>query len=954
MQLLSETVSRLFSVIASRERLGAPQKFMALTLIKKRSGSVVPFTSDRIAEAIRKAYQANQTELSDLDLDLLVTQIVKELETQYSTDDVDGVFALPSVEEVQDVVERVIAQKGDFEVAKSYILYRQERAEIRYQKQQEMLDRVNQSAISVKTRSGKIVPFDVAQIEAAIKNVASGFEEGLIPVDRVVAGTKLNIYDGITTSEITKAIILALKPFVERDPKFSNVSARFLLNDIYKEVLGTDEYSSHFAMMYQRKFADIIKAGVAEQRYSENMLSFDLDRLAKAMDPKRDHLFEFMGIQVLYDRYFVRTEKQKLLETPQYFWMRIAMGISLLEKDPTASAIKFYETLSRLLYVPSSPTLLHSGTAHPQMSSCFLSTATDNLAHIFKVIGDNAQLAKYSGGVANDWTDIRATNAWIKTINVTSQGVIPFLKIVDATTASINRSGKRRGATVVYLETWHMDIEEFLDLRKNTGDERRRTHDTNTANWIPDLFMKRVQEGGDWTLFSPDEAPDLHHIYGKKFEEAYVAYEKKADEGKMKLWKRLPAADLWRKMVMMIFETGHPWITFKDPSNIRSPQDHVGVVHNSNLCTEITLNTSATETAVCNIGSINLPRHMVDGKLDYELMQTTIATAMNMLDNVIDISFYPVPEGKYSNMRHRPVGLGIMGTQDIFYELGLAFDSDAAVQFSDTLMEFISYHAILSSAMLAKEKGAYETFKGSKWDRGLFPVDTIKLLEEERGIETGILPTSTMDWTPVRDAVKQYGMRNSNTMAIAPTATIANISGALPSVEPIYKNLYVKSNFSGDFTVVNDALVRDLQKLGLWNDTMLDKIKQFDGNISTITEIPEILRNKYKEAFQIDPHWVIMHAAVRGKWIDQSQSINIFIATQSGRAISDAYMNAWKMGLKTTYYLRTLGATSIEKTTVDIKSQNNHIDEGPRDQAPAPVVPRSSVIVAGEVCESCQ
>lgn len=937
---------------------------MAVTLIKKRSGSVAPFTTERIANAISKAYLAQNTPISDTELDVLVNQVVHELEYRYSTDDIDGELAIPTVENVQDVVERVIAQKGDFEVAKAYIIYRQERAEVRYQKQQEMLDRVNRSEISVKKRSGKIVPFDVSHIEAAIKNVASSFEEGLIPVDQVVAGTKLNIFDGITTSEITKAIVLALKPFVERDPKFSNVAARFLVNDLYKEVLGTDEYSDHFAMMHERKFPEIVKFAITEKRYDARFAEFDLPRLAKVMDPKRDQLFEFMGLQVLYDRYFVKSNDQRFLETPQYFWMRVAMGMSILEADPTEKAIEFYHTLSRMLYVPSTPTLLHSGTVHAQMSSCFLSTTEDDLHHIFKVIGDNAQLSKYSGGVANDWTNIRATNAWIKTINTVSQGVIPFLKIVDATTASINRSGKRRGATVVYLETWHMDIEEFLDLRKNTGDERRRTHDTNTANWIPDLFMKRVQEDGEWTLFSPEEVPDLHHIYGRKFEEAYIAYEKKADMGGIKMFKRVKANDLWRKMLMMLFETGHPWITFKDPSNIRSPQDHVGVVHGSNLCTEITLNTSKDEVAVCNIGSLNLPRHMVNGQLDWALMETTIKAAMRMLDNVIDISFYPVPEAKNSNVKHRPVGLGIMGTQDIFYAMGMNFDSDAAVKFSDKLMEFISWHAIYNSAMLAKEKGTYATFKGSKWDRGLFPVDTLRMLEEERGIETGILPRGLMDWTAVRNAVKQYGMRNSNTMAIAPTATIANISGALPSVEPIYKNLYVKSNFSGEFTVVNDALVRELQTLGLWGDTMLEKIKRLDGNIESIIEIPQTVRDKYKEAFQIDPYWVIVHAAVRGKWIDQSQSINIFLNTTSGRVLSETYLQAWKMGLKTTYYLRNMGATSVEKTTVDIMAQHKTVDAPAQmDSASVPAVQeikdditlvRPTVVVAGEVCESCQ
>ena len=942
---------------------------MPITLVKKRSGSIASFDSSRITNAIRLAYLEEKKSITDIELETMTNQVVFELEYKYDTDEMAPHAKIPNIEQIQDIVERVIAQKGDFEVAKSFILYRARRAEIRKEKQDAMLDRVNKSEITVKKRSGKIVPFDVAQIEIAIKNVAGSFEPGLVPVDKVLAGAKLNIFDGMTTSEITKAIVLAMKPYIERNPRFSNVAARFLVNDLYKEVLGTDEYTDHFKMMYEKKFPEMIKAGIADNRYDKKLADFDLERLAKEMKPERDHLFEFMGLQILTDRYFVRTMKQKFLEVPQYFWMRIAMGMALLEKDPTASAIEFYTTMSQLRYSPSTPTLLHSGTIHAQMSSCYLTVVDDTLESIFKCIGDNAQLAKYSGGVANDWSRIRATNAMVKKINTPSQGVIPFLNIVDATTASINRSGKRRGATVVYLETWHMDIEEFLDLRKNTGDERRRTHDTNTANWIPDLFMKRVAENGDWTLFSPEEVTDLHEIYGKKFEDAYIAYEKKAAEGGIALFKKVKAADLWRKMLMMIFETGHPWITFKDPCNIRSPQDHVGVVHSSNLCTEITLNTSADETAVCNLGSINLPVHIVDGKLDYEMMKESIKLGMRMLDNVIDINFYPTIEGKTSNLRHRPVGIDIIGLQDLLYKMNLNFDSNEAVKLSDNLMEFVSYHAILNSALLAKERGAYETFKGSKWDRGIFPVDTIKLLEQERGIPTGIAPTESMDWAPVREAVKQYGMRNSNTMAIAPTATRSNICGCNPSIEPMYKNLFVKSNFSGEFTCCNEALVYELENLGLWNDRMLEKIKQLDGNISTIVEIPETIRNKYKEAFQIDSHWVILHAAYRGKWIDQSQSINIFLNTTSGRVISDTYMDAWKMGLKTTYYLRTLGATSVEKTTTDIKSQGTNMDSKKSVEAPVEssietkqeesvpsdfVMKKPAVVIAGEVCESCQ
>ncbi len=923
-------------------------KSMAITLVKKRSGSIVEFDSERIAKAIAKAYAAMQTPLPSEKLSHIVEGVAQKLEEKWDEDH------LPSVEDVQDLVEAEIAANGDFEVAKDYILYRQERAEVRYEAQQALLAAIDRAELKVKKRSGKIVPFSMKEIEIAIENACQGFEK-CVDVPEIVKAVKLGMYDGITTAEINKVVVMTLKAHIERDPSFTRITARFLANDIYKEVVGADEFSKHFPSLHAKGFAECIKDGVEKVRLDPRLADFDLPMLAKELDQSRDHLFEFMGIQVLYDRYFLRDAEQKLLETPQYFWMRIAMGLAILEKDKNAKAVEFYHVLSQMLYVPSTPTLLHSGTHRPQMSSCFLTTVEDDLHHIFKSIGDNAQLSKWSGGVANDWTNIRATNALVKTINTTSQGVIPFLKIVDATTASINRSGKRRGATCVYLETWHLDIEEFLDLRKNTGDERRRTHDTNTANWIPDLFMKRVDEGGEWTMFSPEEVPELHDLYGKAFEEKYIAYEKKADEGGIALYKRVKAQDLWRKMLMMLFETGHPWITWKDACNIRSPQDHVGVVHSSNLCTEITLNTSKSEVAVCNIGSLNLVRHVKNGVLQWDLLENSIKHAMRMLDNVIDVGFYPVKEAEDSNLRHRPVGLGIMGLQDTFFESNLNFDSIEAVDFSDQLMEFVSWHAIMNSAELAKEKGAYETFKGSKWDRDIFPVDTIALLESERGISTGIAPTARMDWTPVRDAVKKYGMRNSNTMAIAPTATISNISGCLPSVEPIYKNIYVKSNFSGEFTIVNEYLVKDLQSVTLWNKDMVEKLKHYEGNLEFITEIPAWIRAKYKETFQIDPYWIFAHAARRGKWIDQSQSINVFMKTQSGKAISDAYMQAWKMGLKTTYYLRTLGATAIEKSTIDI---NKKFDADPNDakkpEAQKIVMKPKVTVFKDETCESCQ
>ncbi len=920
-----------------------------LTLVKKRGGSIVPFDRTRIETALEKAYSATGIPIERSDLVDITDRVLNAIEMTHGEED-----AIPTVEYIQDLVEQEISKKGDFLVAKAYIIYRHERAEAREEEQKQIVERLERHEISVKKRSGKMVPFNEAEIIKAVENVCEGFEK-CVDMQDVVAKVRLNIYDGITTSEINKAMVMTLKTQIEHDPMFSFVSARFLINDIYKEVIGTDEFTGHFVQLHKKGFKESIKAGVDAKRIDPKLLNFDLEKLASAIDTKRDKLFQYMGVQILADRYFLRDAKQKILETPQYFWMRVAMGVALneTEAERDAVAINFYNTISQMLYVPSTPTLLHSGTVHPQMSSCFLTTVEDDLKHIFKCIGDNAQLAKWSGGVANDWTNIRGTNALVNTINTGSQGLIPFLKIVDATTASINRSGSRRAALCAYLETWHIDVEDFLDLRKNTGDDRRRTHDINTAHWIPDLFMKRVQEDGYWTLFSPEKVPDLHHIYGRAFENAYIEYEKKADRGEIALFKRVKAQDLWRRMIMMIYETGHPWFTFKDPCNIRSPQDHDGVIHSSNLCTEITLNTSAEETAVCNIGSLHISNHVKNGAIDYALLSDTIKTAMRMLDNVIDINFYPVVEGKTANTRHRPVGLGIMGMQDVFYKTNVNFDSEQAVELSDKLQEYISWHAIMASSLLAKEKGAYETFKGSKWDRNIFPVDTLGLLEQERGIPTGIKPTGSMDWEPVRASVREFGMRNSNTMAIAPTATIANISGCFPSIEPIYKNVYVKSNFSGEFTVPNEYLVTDLKKENLWNRSMLDKIKQEDGNLENIPEIPSWIKAKYKEAFQIDPYWVIMHAAYRGKWIDQSQSINLFMNTTSGKTIGETYLSAWRMGLKTTYYLRSLGATSIEKSTVELSKANE--EKRKEDTATAPVTPKFNVhVFKDESCESCQ
>ncbi len=937
---------------------------MPITQVKKRVGTIVPFDRNRIEIAIKKSFIATKTAAPDETYTRITDTVIEELDRSFGE-------ATPSVEQIQDIVERHIAEHGFFDVAKSYILYRSEREAARTILRQQLYDRAKARQLKVKKRDGSVADFDISQIEQAVMNCNGHLNRDAI--HEIVEESLANVHDGISTAEINKAVLMAIKARIERDPAYSMLAARFLFNDLYKSVIGVDESEDNFTQQYISGFSEKIKQGVEAGRYDKRLLDFDLDALQKVLKPERDQLFHYLGAQTLYDRYFVRDHDQNILEMPQYFWLRIAMGLSINESEKTKRVTEFYDVMSQMFYVPSTPTLFHAGTHHPQMSSCYLTTVEDDLDHIFKCIGDNAQLSKWSGGLGNDWTNIRGTGSLIKSTNVGSQGVIPFLKIVDSTTAAINRSGKRRGATCVYLETWHYDIEAFIELRKNTGDDRRRTHDINTANWIPDLFMKRVMDNAEWTLFSPDETPDLHHMYGKEFEERYARYEDMAAKGEIRLFKKIPAVKLWRKIITMMFETGHPWITFKDPCNVRSPQDHVGVVHSSNLCTEITLNTSKDETAVCNLGSVNLPNHVTGGKLNKDRLRQTVRTAMRMLDDVIDLNFYPTKEAQNANMRHRPVGLGVMGYQDLLYHLDMTFDSDEATQLSDEILEFISYYAILGSSELAKERGTYESYTGSKWDRNLFPIDTMKLLEEERGLKTGLDLEETLDWEPVRKHVREHGMRNSNTMAIAPTATIANITGCLPSIEPIYKNLYVKSNVSGEFTVVNRFLVEDLKKLDLWNNSMLEKIKYFDGSIQQISEIPAELKAKYKEVFETDTYWIVKHGAHRSKWIDQSQSVNIFTSSDSGSMISDVYLTAWKMGLKTTYYLRTLGASAIEKSTLDI---NKKYEDAPQTEkvttvaavaatvstTPAGATPEPATVavsapltvVTDEECEACQ
>ena len=759
------------------------------------------------------------------------------------------------------------------------------------------------------------VSFNSFDIKKLVARAAIGYESQ-VDVEKIVHTARQSMFDKMTLTDFYHVVVLATVPFSEIDQAYSFVAARLLNSAIFYEVTELAYDEATYESMYKETFIWGIHRGIGFGLFDPSLLEYDLDFLASHIKNERDNLFGYLGLKTLYGGYLQKFDNIRF-ELPQAFWMRVAMGLALNEQDKNKKAVEFYDVLSNMLFVSSTPTLLHAGQKKAQLSSCYITFVDDDLHHIFKCIGDNAQMSKWSGGVANDWTALRATGAMVTSINTCSQGVIPFLNVANSTTASINRSGSRRGAVCAYLESWHYDFEDFLDLRRNTGDERRRTHDMNTAAWIPDLFMHRIDQDGQWTLFSPEETPDLHDLYGKAFEKQYVIYEKMADEGKIKLFKRIPAKQLWRKLLTRLFETGHPWPTFKDACNIRSPQDHVGVIHSSNLCTEITLNTSREETAVCNIGSVNLAKFIKNEKIDEAALAQTIKIAMRMLDNVIDINFYPTIEGKNANQKHRPVGLGVMGLQDALFQLRAPFDSQQAMEYSDRLIEMVSYYAILASSELARERGQYSSFKGSKWDRNLFPIDTIALLSQERGMEIPLIGKQTMDWSVVRDSVKKYGMRNSNTMAIAPTATISNISGSFPCIEPIYKNLYAKANSSGEFAVLNSYLVDDLKKLNLWNDQMRDRIKYYDGSIQQIEEIPAHIRALYKTAFEIDPEWMVKMTAARGKWIDQSQSHNVFMQGVSGKKLHDVYMAGWKMGLKTFYYLRTLGASQVEKSTLD-------------------------------------
>jgi ribonucleoside-diphosphate reductase alpha chain len=879
-----------------------------LDVIRKRDGRSVPFDRHRISHAIEMAFRAeigipypdpiSATVANRIDA---VTDAVIEAVPSITVPG-EG----PTVEEIQDEVERQLMATGAYSVARRYILYREARARTR-----------DEDQLRLRDLDGQEMLVNRAVLRNWISDAAQGLGEGIAikAIEDDVVGA---IRNGMALTELDRAIVMAGRSRIEQRPIYSNFAARALLRSIYTEVAGRRVSILDTADFYAETFVRRLNEGVEQELLDPQLLEFDVERISLALQPERDLQFFYLGLQTLYDRYLIHNGGRRI-ELPQAFWMRVSMGLALAEKpaERTDRAIEFYTALSTFHLCSSSPTLFNAGTLHPQLSSCYLTTVQDDLDNIFKNVRDNALLSKWSGGLGNDWTNVRALGSRIKGTNGQSQGVIPFLKVVNDTAVAVNQGGKRKGAVCTYLEVWHSDIEEFLDLRKNTGDDRRRAHDMNTAAWIPDLFVQRVEADAQWTLFSPSDVPDLHDLYGQAFKTRYELYEREVAAGKLR-GRTIRAVELWRRMLTSLFETGHPWITFKDPSNIRSPQDHVGVVHSSNLCTEILLNTNENEVAVCNLASVNLPQHMVNGKLDYEMIGQTVKTAIRMLDNVIDINYYPIPEAKHSNEQHRPIGLGLMGFQDCLWQMGVSYASDTALEFADTSMEVISWNALMASSQLAAERGAYQSYPGSKWDRGLLPIDTIALLSKERGEEVDVELTSTLDWEPVRASIREHGMRNSNTMAIAPTATISNIQGVAQSIEPIFSNLFVKSNLSGEFTIVNESLVAELEAANLWDPEMLDEIKYWDGSIQAIERIPYEIKLRYPTAFEVEPEWIIDAASRRQKWIDMGQSLNLYIGEPNGKKLNDMYMLAWKKGLKTTYYLRSRGATTAEKSTIDV------------------------------------
>ena len=901
----------------------------------KRNGKVVSFEDEKIKVAIMKAFlaveggsAAGSSRIHE-EVDQMAQDIIRVFERRMPSG------GTVHIEEIQDQVELQLMRNEHHKVARTYVLYREARKNERVEEKEEQGVEKNVQEV----------------IESAVTKACLGLDN--VDEKLLAAEIKSATYEGISEKDLAESMLMTARTMVEKEPNYSFVTARLLLNNLEKEVctfLGVEEKKDR-NKMYKEALTKTIEKGIELDFLNEDLKSFDLDKLGQAILEERDFQFTYLGLQTLYDRYFITSDETRY-ELPQVFFMRVAMGLALNEENKDERALEFYKLLSSFDYMSSTPTLFNSGTKRPQLSSCYLTTVPDDLSGIYGAIRDNALLSKWAGGLGNDWTNVRALGSKIKGTNGKSQGIVPFLKVSNDTAVAVNQGGKRKGAFCAYLECWHLDVEEFLDLRKNTGDDRRRTHDMNTANWIPDLFMKRLEKGEKWTLFSPSDVPDLHDIYGKEFETKYTEYEMKAEAGEIKHFKTVEAKDLWRKILSMLFETGHPWVTFKDPCNIRSPQGHVGTVHSSNLCTEITLNTNEDEIAVCNLGSINLPQHIDEGKINIEQLKSSVTTAIRMLDNVIDINYYPVPQAENSNKKHRPIGLGLMGFQDALYKLGISYDSEEAVEFADKSMELISYFAIEASCALAEERGTYETYKGSLWDNGIFPLDSINLLAEQRGSDFIDQNTEkTLDWDKLKEKMSKHGIRNSNVMAIAPTATIANITGVSQSIEPTYQNLFVKSNLSGEFTVVNPYLIEELKKEGLWDEVMLSDLKYFEGSLKQINRVPEHIKNKFKTAFEVEPRFIVEAASRRQKWIDQAQSLNLYIANVDGKKLDITYRMAWYKGLKTTYYLRSMGATATEKSTVE-RSSLNAVQSNQEVQA-ASQAPSACSILDPD-CEACQ
>ena len=906
------------------EQISTPEKeTTAITpgqmRVIKRNGSVVPYDQEKIGIAITKAFLAVEggAAAASTRIHNKVNELANAVTMTFSRRMPSG--GTLHIEEIQDQVELELMRSEERTVARSYVLYREERTRVRKEETAEEEPQQTEPGIKVILDDGAEATLDIKRINTIVEEACEGLKD--VSAEEIIEEAKKNLYDGVTMEDVRTSLVMTARTLVEKEPNYTFVTARILLDNLRTEALTFLEVKreatqAEMEKLYPVVLETFIQKGIENEIVNPELLNMDIKKLGSALKPERDRNFTYLGLQTLYDRYFIHKDDVRY-ELPQVFFMRVAMGLSINEENREEKAIEFYNLLSSFDYMSSTPTLFNSGTIHSQLSSCYLTTVPDDLHGIYGAIQDNAMLSKWAGGLGNDWTPVRGLGSHIKGTNGKSQGVVPFLKVVNDTAVAVNQGGKRKGAVCSYLETWHVDIEEFLELRKNTGDDRRRTHDMNTANWVPDLFMKRVFEGKPWTLFSPNDTPDLHDLFGKAFEERYEHYENLTQSGEIEFYKKVDAGELWKKMLSMLFETGHPWVTFKDACNLRSPQQHTGVVHSSNLCTEITLNTSQEEIAVCNLGSVNLTHHLKDGKLDQEKLEQTINTAIRMLDNVININYYAVGAAENSNMKHRPIGLGIMGFHDSLYMLKIPYATDEAVEFADRSMEAVSYYAIKASSNLAKERGTYSSYEGSLWSKGVLPIDSVAYLKENRGDGYAEVDQSTsLDWDSLRELVLNQGMRNSNVMAIAPTATIANITGVSQSIEPTYQNLYVKSNLSGEFTVTNLHLVNALKEEGLWDSVMVNDLKYYDGSVKEISRVPEEIKTIYATAFEVEPRWLVDAASRRQKWIDQSQSLNLYIDEPNGKKLDVMYRMAWLRGLKTTYYLRSRGATTTEKSTI--------------------------------------